>query len=210
MNATRRFRVSCVLAIATVLFALLISSQASAQVKKNLASNLSPGDRVEVRQGNKWRAGEAVEVTRGGLVKVRLAGTPASRVVRVPKQLVRRAKAADSTPAANSPPASQARPDLRVWTDRTGQRKVEAEFVDVAEGKVTLRKKDGTLAVLSLDRLAKQDQDFVASLADDGGDASPDDVLRQFLVALAGGKRRQTAALMAPHPNAAVLFSTLR
>jgi hypothetical protein len=95
---------------------------------------------------------------------------------------------------------------LRVWADSTGQHKIEAEFVEVAEGKVTLRKKDGSLAVLPLERLSEEDQDFLASLADGGGDADPEDVLRQFLVALAGGNRKQTAALMLPHPNAAVLL----
>ena len=123
---------------------------------------------MEVRQGNKWQAGEVVETTRGGLVKVQVAGTPSGRVVTVPKQLVRRAEGSASTPAANSPPASQPLPDLRVWTDSTGQHKVEAEFVEVADGKVTLRKKDGSLAVLPLERLCEEDQGLIASLADDG------------------------------------------
>ncbi len=93
-----------------------------------------------------------------------------------------------------------------MWTDSTGQHNVEAEFVEVADGKVTLRKQDGSLAVLPLERLCETDQSLIATLADNGVDASPEDVLRQFLVALAGGKRKQTAALMLPHPNSAVLF----
>jgi hypothetical protein len=53
---------------------------------------------------------------------------------------------------------------------------------------------------LPLERLSKQDQRLIA------GDTSPEDVLRQFLVALARGKRKQTADLMLPHPNAGLLF----
>lgn len=204
MNPALILRASCVWAITAVVL-VMISSESPGQGRKGLGSDFAAGDRVEVRQGNKWQAGEVVE-TRGGLVKVQVTGTPTGRVISVPKQLVRRAEVAASTPAANSPPAQQLLPGVRVWTDSTGQYKVEAEFVEAADGKVTLRKKDGSLAVLPLERLCEEDQGLIASLADDGGDASPEDVLRQFLVALAGGNRRQVAALMLPHPNAAVLF----
>lgn len=93
-----------------------------------------------------------------------------------------------------------------MWNDSTGQHTFEAEFVAVADGKVTLRKKNGSLEVLPLKDLSEQDREVVASLGDDSHDASPEDVMRQILVALAGGKRKQAADLMLPHPNAALLF----
>ena len=206
MNASRRFRVSCVWAMSTVVLALLVSSQAPGQGKKNRDSELSPGDRVEVRQGNEWQVGEVLETIRGGRVKVQLAGASSSRVVTVSKQLVRRAEAAASTAATNASAASRTSPVLRVWTDSTGQRKVEAEFVKVVDGKVTFRKKDGSLAVSPLERLSKQDQSFIASLADNTSGVSPEDVLRKFIVSLAGGNRKQAATLIVPHPDAAILF----
>ena len=205
MNAARNIRISRVVGIATVVLALLSSPNAPGQGRKSRDKDYAPGDRVEVRQGNKWQVGEVVE-TRGGIVKVQVAGTPSNRVVSVPKQLVRRAQVADSTAADSSKPESQPLPELRVWTVSTGQHKVEAEFVEIAAGKVTLRKLDGSLAVLPLERLSEEDRGYIASLDENRGDASPDDVLRQFLVALAGGDRKETAALMVPHPNAAVLF----
>lgn len=71
MNTARKFRIACICAL--IVLAFMISSQASGQGKKSRDSELSPGDRVEVRKGNKWQVGEVVETTRGGLVKVQLS-----------------------------------------------------------------------------------------------------------------------------------------
>jgi N-acyl-D-amino-acid deacylase len=47
------------------------------------------------------------------------------------------------------------------WTDATGQHTVEAEFVELQDGKVRLRKADGTLMALPLERLSQADQRWV-------------------------------------------------
>ncbi|GAA5507415.1 SHD1 domain-containing protein [Novipirellula caenicola] len=206
MTAARLFRGSFVLPIAIVVLAFLNSSQAQSPGKPNRDVDFAIGDRVEVRQGNKWIEGEVLESMRGGLVKVQLDSAPASRVLRIPRQLIRRAYDTKSATTANQPRDGQPPTALRLWTDSTGQHKVEAEFVEVTEGKVTLRKKDGSQTVLPLERLCEEDRAFIASQIDEGGDASPEDVLRQFLVALAGGNRRQVVTLILPHPNAAVLL----
>ncbi len=113
MNTARSPRASRVWAIAAVVTAFLISSEAPGQGRKGRDSDFAAGESVEVRQGNKWQAGEVVETTRSGLVKVQVAGTPSRRVVTVPKQLVRRPEVADPTAAADSAPASQPLSDLR-------------------------------------------------------------------------------------------------
>ncbi|WP_372723409.1 SHD1 domain-containing protein [Novipirellula sp.] len=206
MTAARLFRGSFVLPIAIVVLAFLNSSQAQSPGKPNRDVDFAIGDRVEVRQGNKWIEGEVLESMRGGLVKVQLDSAPASRVLRIPRQLIRRADDTKSATTAKQPRDGQPLAALRLWTDSTGQHKVEAELVAATEGKVTLRKKDGSQTVLPLERLCEEDRAFIASQIDDGGDASPEDVLRQFLVALAGGNRRQVVTLILPHPNAAILL----
>ena len=52
--------------------------------------------------------------------------------------------------------------DVRTWTDRTGKFKVEAEFVELVKGKVTLKRADSDkTVVLPLSRLSKEDQSYV-------------------------------------------------
>jgi S1-C subfamily serine protease len=54
----------------------------------------------------------------------------------------------------------------REWSDRGGQKKIEAEFVEQQDGKVVLRKSDGTHVKVPLDKLSDADQKFVAEMAD--------------------------------------------
>jgi hypothetical protein len=51
----------------------------------------------------------------------------------------------------------------RIWTDRTGKFKTEAEMVKVVDGKVHLKKADGKLMEVPFARLSKTDQEYVAS-----------------------------------------------
>ena len=60
--------------------------------------------------------------------------------------------------------ASTAAFGFREWVDHTGQHKVEAQFVEVQQGKVVLRKADGRQVSLPLSKLSAADQDFVATL----------------------------------------------
>jgi len=52
----------------------------------------------------------------------------------------------------------------RTWTDSTGKHTVEADLVKVEDGKVILKKPDGKLATVSVTRLSKADQEYLASL----------------------------------------------
>jgi hypothetical protein len=51
----------------------------------------------------------------------------------------------------------------RKWTDTTGKFNVEAEFVEVQNGKVRLKKPDGKIVVVPLEKLSAADQAFVKS-----------------------------------------------
>lgn len=53
--------------------------------------------------------------------------------------------------------------DAREWTDASGKFRVEADFVDFHGNTVELKKKDGTLIRVPLDRLSKVDNDHARS-----------------------------------------------
>jgi hypothetical protein len=50
---------------------------------------------------------------------------------------------------------------LRTWTDSTGKQKVEAEFVELKNGNVTLKTSQGRTLTLPLDRFSKPDQELI-------------------------------------------------
>ena len=52
--------------------------------------------------------------------------------------------------------------DKRIWNDATGAFSLEAEFVKVEDGNVTLKKTDGKTITIPLDKLSQEDRDFVA------------------------------------------------
>ena len=54
---------------------------------------------------------------------------------------------------------------VRIWRDASGQHETRAEFVRVDAGKVHLRKSNGSLIAVSLERLSKADQEYVAASA---------------------------------------------
>ena len=51
---------------------------------------------------------------------------------------------------------------LRIWSNDSGKFRIEAEFVKVADGKVQLKRKNGEVITVPLDRLSKADQEFIA------------------------------------------------
>jgi hypothetical protein len=51
----------------------------------------------------------------------------------------------------------------RKWTDKTGKFSVEADYVDLTDGKVVLKKTDGNVISVPLDRLSDADQQYVES-----------------------------------------------
>ncbi len=70
-------------------------------------------------------------------------------------------------PAAPESAASPANDpnQVRIWSDITGQFKIEATFVELVDGKVRLRRADGRiLAPLPLEKLSQADQAFVKQL----------------------------------------------
>ena len=65
-------------------------------------------------------------------------------------------------PAAGQEAAAD-RPPLRTWTDSSGQHQTEAVFVGALDGEVVLKKKDGSIVSLRLEKLSQADQEYVKS-----------------------------------------------
>lgn len=61
------------------------------------------------------------------------------------------------------PPPDAETSKLRTWTDASGQFTIEAAMVDYAERKVQLRRADGSLLVVAIDRLSRSDRSYVAA-----------------------------------------------
>jgi hypothetical protein len=53
---------------------------------------------------------------------------------------------------------------MRIWTDTTGEFKIEATYLGLADGKVKLKKADGKEIAVPLDKLSKDDQQLVQQL----------------------------------------------
>ena len=60
----------------------------------------------------------------------------------------------------------------RTWTDSTGKHKIEGEFVKLADGQVDIRRDDGKLVRIPLEKLSEADQQHARKAAKPA-DASP-------------------------------------
>ncbi len=58
----------------------------------------------------------------------------------------------------------------REWTDSSGTFTVEAELLDFKDGKVRLKKANGKILTLPLEKLSQEDQEFVEKQADGSDD----------------------------------------
>ena len=54
----------------------------------------------------------------------------------------------------------------RTWTDASGRFKIDAEFVKVADGLLTLKRADGKMIQIPLEKLSNEDQTYVKSIQD--------------------------------------------
>jgi hypothetical protein len=92
-----------------------------------------------------------------GQVVARFPGSPAAEIAQAKLTELGAELAAPSKATAN--PATA----LRTWTDTTGKFNVEAEFVSIVGDKVQLKKKDGSVLSVPLDKLSKEDREFLSA-----------------------------------------------
>lgn len=58
--------------------------------------------------------------------------------------------------------------DFRIWTDSTGRFRTEAQLLGFKDGQVELKKRDGSVIKIPIEKLAADDQEFVHTQASDG------------------------------------------
>jgi WD40 repeat protein len=138
---------------------LLFAPQFSlAQVKKGKLPRLKPGDKVIVNWAGE-QVGEFIEYTGTGWLKVKVKGATGTEQTPVfPPDDVRLPPKSETRPAAGA--------GLHTWVDVTGKYKTEATFVRLADGKVELKKTDGSIAKVPLDKLSAADQELAKKLAE--------------------------------------------
>ena len=61
----------------------------------------------------------------------------------------------------------------RTWTDSTGKHKIEGEFVKLADGQVDIRRDDGKLVRIRLDKLSEDDQKYARQSARPAAEVTP-------------------------------------
>ena len=76
---------------------------------------------------------------------------------------------------------SMAHGEVRKWTDQSGSYSVQAEFVELADGNAVLKREDGRVIRVPLDKLSPQDQEYVQKK---GAASSKEQALEQGKVAL--------------------------
>jgi outer membrane protein assembly factor BamB len=80
--------------------------------------------------------------------------------------------AGQSAPAAARPPVQQ----FRTWTDSSGVHKIRAALAGVEDGQVRLKKVDGSVITVAVDKLSEADQQWLAKhAAAAGGEAADAD-----------------------------------
>ncbi|MDA7528113.1 SHD1 domain-containing protein, partial [bacterium] len=56
-------------------------------------------------------------------------------------------------------------PQMRTWSDTTGQFKIEATFIELKGDSITLKRKDGKVISLPIAKLSEPDQKHIKEMA---------------------------------------------
>ena len=90
--------------------------------------------------------------------------------------------------------------DIRTWTAVNGK-EVEAEFVSNEKGIVKLKLKSGKVFEVPANKLSKEDNEFISSLAKPEGDNYDELEEREGIIYLKGSDTLYTGKVFALHPN---------
>lgn len=127
-------------------------------------SQVKPRDRIFIFWVSRWYPGHVIE-TANNEIKVHYDGHADSWDAFVSLDKVRSMKPIRATtpkPEAAKPVEPAAEPvasgATRVWTDSTGQFKIEAELIAFEGGVAKLKRKDGKIISLPLEKLSASDQ----------------------------------------------------
>ncbi len=120
------------------------------------------GDKVMVDWAGKTYTAEVVGLAQSGWIKVEF---PSNGIMMTPTLPPDRIK-----PAGGPKKKAAAGATLRIWSSQGSKFKINAKFVELSNGSVTLEKEDGETVAVPLDRLSEADQKLARQLADESGD----------------------------------------
>lgn len=94
----------------------------------------------------------------------------------------------------NSPPTEPSPSRLRTWKDRTGQFKVDAEYLGMNGSKIRLHKSNGVTVEVPLEKMSNEDRDYLRRVGEAGGDDIPLGVTLEINGRASGREREREAA----------------
>ena len=128
--------------------------EANGQVVRPEPGQLRPGAKVELDWGGKAVTGEVVDETRPGWFKVKFTWNDKELTPTVPLANLRTGSAPAQKPQS-----------ARKWKDGSGKFEIEATYAGVVGGNVALRRADGKVIQIALDKLSAEDQAYVKTFA---------------------------------------------
>ena len=143
----RRIRDSWVVFLTAALVFAVADTADAQRIRRPPKSDFHVGQKVTFDFMGKSRSGEVTGIEMTGWVKVHFQDDGNDRDWTFPPDQVRAVK---PPPAAKTP--------MRTWSDSSGQFKLDARFVSLKDGKVTLQKADRSMKTLPLDKLSDEDQ----------------------------------------------------
>ncbi|MEM6799209.1 MAG: SHD1 domain-containing protein [Planctomycetota bacterium] len=127
---------------------------------------LPAGTLVAYSRLTRWQAAKVVR-DEGDSVIIRDDDAITRFAERVPRdQLIIQTKTLSKLKRTATTTAADLSKTLRTWTDSSGKHKIEARFVGVADGKVTLKTDAGREIVLPVAKLSDEDQALVARVGE--------------------------------------------
>lgn len=125
------------------------------------ATTLYVGQIVQAKLfGPSWYAAEILDLPADGQILVRRRGfakqdktVSRTEIQLAPEELAQPHRPISLTPSPGGQP--------RVWSDASGEFKIEAAFLGVSDGRVNLRRADGREFAVPLDSLSSADQTYV-------------------------------------------------
>jgi hypothetical protein len=150
----RDSRVLVLTAVVIFSLAAVVDAQSRGPRRPAVKSAFHVGQKVEFEFLGEVCSGEVTEILGTGWVKVSFQSDDRQKDWIFPPDQVWLPK----KPAAAAKPADQPKAPIRTWADSTGQFKLDARFVALQDGKLTVEKADGSRKTLPLDKLSDEDQ----------------------------------------------------
>ena len=121
------------------------------------------GDKVLVNWAGRTETAEVVDLPSNGWVKVKFPRDGIVLTPTLPPDQIKPAAVPEKKKAA-------AGATLRIWSSQGGKFKINAKFVELRDGSVTLEKENGETVAVPLDRLGEADQKLARQLAAESED----------------------------------------